>query len=256
MGMVWNIGKKAPGRIARAVLDFALPARCVICTEPVTVHNALCAPCWSKLNFIEAPRCEVYGSPLPYASDEPSLSAAAARQLPDWNRARAAVSFDDHSRRLVHALKYYDRHEVVRLMAQQMGRCGTDILQDADLLIPVPLHWGRMWSRRFNQAALLAQRMCAGLPGRYRPDLLKRRRATRSQVGLSGRARHENVKGAFTVPKELKCDLVDRNIVLIDDVLTTGATVEACARVLKAAGAARVDVLVFALVLNAERSHV
>ncbi len=207
MGTIWDYSKVAPTRLGRAVLDFLLPARCVTCSEPVMEHNVLCAACWSKLNIIEPPRCEIYGTPLPFASGDTSLSVAAAQHSANWDRARAAVSFDDHSRRLVHALKYHDRHEVVWLMAQLMGRSAVDILDDAHLIVPVPLYWGRMWTRRFNQAALLAQRIAGSAAGNYRPDLLRRRRPTRPQVGLSTRARRENVKGAFCVAEGLESDV-------------------------------------------------
>lgn len=252
----WQAGKAVPGRVARAVLDFALPPRCVICTDAVIEHNALCAGCWSKLEFIEPPRCDVYGTPLPFDSGGRQLSAAAAQHMPAWDRARAAVKFDDHSRKVVHALKYHDRHEVVKLMSGLMRRGGSEILDDAELLVPVPLYWGRMWARRFNQAAMLAQKIAEDVPGSYRPDLLVRRRSTPSQVGLNAKARHENVKGAFSVVEDLASDVFDRRIVLIDDVLTTGATAQACAKSLKKAGARRVDVLVFALVSDAHRGHV
>ena len=253
---VWQVGKSVPGRLARAVLDFALPARCVICSDAVIEHNALCAGCWSRLEFIEPPLCDVFGTPLPFDSGGRQLSAAAARHVPAWDRARAAVKFDDHSRQVVHALKYHDRHEVVKLMSGLMRRGGHELLQDADLLVPVPLYWGRMWARRFNQAAMLAQRIAEDVPGSYRPDLLVRGRATQSQVGLNAKARHDNVKGAFSVIEDLVSDVFDRRIVLVDDVLTTGATAQACAKSLKKAGARSVDILVFALVSDAQRGHV
>ena len=251
----WKIGKSVPQRAARAMLDFALPPRCVVCSDAVIEHNALCGACWSKLEFIEMPRCDVYGTPLPFDAGGRPLSAVAARQMPVWDRARAAVRFDDHSRRVVHALKYHDRHEVVKLMAQLMQRAGCDVLTDAHLLVPVPLYWGRLWGRRFNQAAMLAQALAANGKVTYQPEALRRQRSTSSQVGLDAKARYENVKGAFDVSNGFENEIFGRHVVLIDDVLTTGATATACVKALKKAGAARVDVLVFALVCDGRRGH-
>lgn len=255
IGTSHDTGKRARFGLVGAVMDFLLPARCVTCGDQLMQHAALCAACWSQLDLIDAPRCDVYGTPLPFDSGGLQLSATAVQRPPEWHRARAAVKFDDHSRRLVHALKYHDRHEVVQLMVRMMMRCGSDILQDADFLVPVPLYYWRMWGRRFNQAALLADKISRSVAADYRPDILTRQRPTRSQVGLSADARRDNVKGAFTCAKDRAGDLYGRRLVLVDDVLTTGATAEACARALKSAGAQRVDVLTFALVPGALRSH-
>ena len=252
----WRIIADAPMRLATAVVDFALPPRCVVCTEMISGHDALCARCWGELQFIEMPRCDIYGTPLPYDAGGVPLSLQAARQLPTWGRARGAVRFDDHSRKVVHALKYHDRHEVVALMARMMHRAGRDVLVDADLILPVPLFWSRLWARRFNQAALLGRNLSQLCDREFRTDVLLRRRSTPSQVGLDAKARRENVKGAFAIEHGQQGEVHGRRIVLVDDVLTTGATLSACAQLLTKAGAAQVDVLVFALVCDGANRHV
>jgi ComF family protein len=172
---------------------------------------------------------------------------------PTYDRARAAVRYDDISRALVHNFKYGDRVDLAPTMGQWMARAGREVLGGADALVPVPLHWRRLWARRFNQSAALAGVISglAGVPVVY--GGLKRVRATPQQVGKSKTERADNVQGAFRVAVEHESDIAGRRLVLIDDVLTSGATVDACARALSRAGAGHVDVLVFARVVAAVR---
>jgi len=175
---------------------------------------------------------------------------------PAYDRARAAVRYDDTARTLVQSFKYSDRLDLAPMMGRWMARAGRELLADADALLPVPLHWRRLWSRRFNQSAALASTisgMC-GVPVMH--DVLKRVRATPQQVGLSKTERADNVQGAFRVPAEEKANVASRRLVLIDDVLTSGATADTCARALLRAGAAHVDVLVFARVVAPMRSPI
>jgi ComF family protein len=175
---------------------------------------------------------------------------------PAYDRARAAVRYDDVARTLVQAFKYDDRLDLAPMMAQWMVRAGRELLSGADALIPVPLHWRRRWARRFNQSAVLAGQIAGlcGVPVAH--EALKRVRATAQQVGRSKADRAENVQGAFSVPAEQRADIAGRNLILVDDVLTSGATVDACTRVLLRAGASHVDVLVFARVVAPARSPI
>jgi ComF family protein len=170
---------------------------------------------------------------------------------PAYARARAAVRYDDIARTLVHAFKYADRLDLAPAMGRWIARAGGELLADADALVPVPLHWRRLWARRFNQAAALSQAIsrASGVPVAY--HLLKRVRATRQQVGLSQAERGANVQGAFAVPADARIGVRGKRLVLVDDVLTSGATVDNCARVLLRGGAVNVDVLVFAWVVQA-----
>jgi ComF family protein len=167
---------------------------------------------------------------------------------PGWNRARGATVFSEASQRLVHALKYRDRHEVAPAMARIMVHAGRDLLADADLIAPVPLHCWRLWTRRYNKSALLAGEVARFSGKRLVPDLAARVWRTCSQEGLGQSERNRNVKGAFCVSSQHAGSVMGRKVLLIDDVMTSGATASECARVLRAAGAAEVDVLVFALV--------
>ena len=240
----------------RRALNWLIPPSCLACHAPVAGASGLCAACWSKLQFIEAPYCDRLGTPFPFDEGEGAVSAAAIADPPPWDRARAAVIFDDLSRDLVHALKYRDRHEAAHVMARLMMRAGRDLLAERTLVMPVPLHRWRLWWRRYNQSGLLAQ-LIAGQTGlAFRPDLLIRIKPTRSQTGLDHKARAKNLKGAIQVPPEAAIDVKGRSVLVIDDVITTGATAGQCARALKAAGAERVDVLAFALVTQPRRIHI
>jgi ComF family protein len=238
------------------VADFLMPPKCLVCHDAVSNHGGACPSCWNTLPIIEAPRCEWLGIPFPFDSGPGVLSARALALPPAWNRARGAVEFDDCSRQLVHALKYRDLHHVAGMMSAMMVRAGTDIFPGADALVPVPLHRTRLWQRRFNQSGLLAERVSKTASVRFQPDFLTRVRPTRTQVGLDHIARRRNLRGAFEVDESVRLKVSGRNIILVDDVLTTGATAEACARTLLKAGAERVDVLVFALVIQPLRLHI
>jgi ComF family protein len=246
----------APFRaVLGAALDVALPPLCPACRELVG-GNGLCASCWSKLSLIAPPYCERLGIPFAYDPGPGVLSMQAIADPPAYTRARAAVRYDEIARKLVHSLKYGDRLDLAPTAGQWMARAGRELLDGADALVPVPLHWRRLWTRRFNQSALLAKAIAqaAGMP--VAENALRRIKATPQQVGLSQKERASNVQGAFRVPPEGRAEVKGRRLVLIDDVLTSGATADACARALLRAGAANVDVIVFARVVDTIRAPI
>lgn len=240
----------------RALIDVIVPPKCLSCRAPVTQGSSLCISCWQNLQFLESPVCDVMGTPFAYDQGEGALSAAALADPPPWDKSRAAIVFDQNSKNLIHALKYKDHHEAALMMVRMMARAGRELLAESDLIVPVPLHPTRLWKRRFNQAALLAKPLAQIAVKKYAPDLLERKVATRQQVGLDQKARQKNVKKAFQVPEAKLNELKGRKILLVDDVRTTGATFAACAEALKKAGAAEVNVLSFALVLEPHRFHI
>lgn len=243
------------GRAGRIIADFLLPPQCLSCRERVTEPASLCAGCWRALAFVTEPCCDRLGLPFAFDPGEGIVSAAALANPPAWDRARAAVRFNEPSRRLVHDLKYRDRHEVAGLMARLMTVAGHSLMAESDFVVPVPLFRWRLWRRRYNQSALLASRLCREtLP--FRPDLLVRTRSTAAQVGLDYRERKTNVRGAFEVPERLRGEIAGRTVLLVDDVITSGATANACAGALRKAGAARINVLAFALVHDPARFHI
>ncbi|MEI9983911.1 MAG: ComF family protein [Aliidongia sp.] len=244
-------------RLGRGLLDLVLPPRCILCQGRVDAPGTLCAPCWRGISFLGEPCCSCCGLPFPYeAGPGEILCAGCLAHRPRFDRARSVFVYDDHSRGLVLALKHGDRLQSVPAFGQWLARAGAALLAEADLIVPVPLHWTRLWRRRYNQSALLAQAACAawrrqGRPGPVvMPDLLLRRRRTPSQGRRTRIQRAENVRGAFRLKRG--ADIQGRRVLLIDDVLTSGATVEECARVLHRAGAARVDVLTLARAVRVE----
>ncbi len=240
---------------ARLALDIALPTLCVACREPVD-GEGVCAQCWSKLSFIARPFCPKLGIPFVYDPGPELLSMEAIANPPAYARARAAVRYDDVAKTLVHALKYQDRTDLAPAMGRWMARAGQELLAEADWLIPVPLHWRRAWHRRYNQSGALARAIERQSGVKVRGELLGRVRATEQQVGLSRPQRASNVQGAFKVSADRQSEVQGRRVVVIDDVLTSGATVDACARALLRAKAAQVDVLVFARVVDTHRTPI
>jgi ComF family protein len=240
---------------AKLALDVALPTLCVACRDPVD-GEGVCADCWAKLSFIAPPFCPRLGIPFVYDPGPDMLSMEAIANPPAYTRARAAVRYDDVARTLVHAFKYQDRTDLAPAMGRWMARAGRELLDDADALVPVPLHWRRGWSRRYNQSGALARiiEQHAGVP--VAAEALRRIRPTEQQIGLSRPQRASNVQGAFKVAPDRQQLIAGRRVVLIDDVLTSGATVDACARALLRAKAAAVDVLVFARVVDSHRTPI
>lgn len=240
---------------AKLALDIALPTLCVSCREPVD-GEGVCAECWARLSFIAPPHCPRLGIPFVYDPGPDMLSMEAISNPPAYARARAAVRYDDVARTLVHALKYQDRTDLAPAMGRWMARAGRELLDDADVLVPVPLHWRRAWRRRYNQSGALAVVIERQTGVKLASEALKRIRPTEQQIGLSRPQRASNVQGAFKVAPDRQAVIAGRRIVLIDDVLTSGATVDACARALLRAKAASVDVLVFARVVDGHRTPI
>ncbi len=234
--------------LAHASIDTVFPPACLNCRQSTGTTNSLCASCWAQVRFIERPFCERLGTPFAMdLGNDGLLSPDAVANPPVYGRARAVAHFEDGPvRQLVHRLKYSDRMELAKPLGAWMARTGNEILAGADLLVPVPLHRRRLAVRRFNQAHALAQAISAqcGVPAD--PFVLARVKPTPSQVGLSRSQRALNLQGAFRVPDAMTPKIEGRAVVLIDDVMTSGATANAASRALLRGGAKSVDVLVFA----------
>lgn len=235
----------------RLLSDMVFPPVCAGCGIHVAVHDAFCTSCWVSIPFIERPFCNILGRPLARDFGEGFLCAEAIASPPVFDSLRSAVLYNGSARSLVRRLKYQDATHIAPLMAAWMLRASDGMLADCDCIVPVPLHWTRLVMRRFNQSAELGRHLAARTHKRLLPATLIRMRRTSRQVGLTVQGREKNVRGAFSIAPGHEADVAGKRVVLVDDVYTTGATVSAATRVLKKAGAARVDVLTFAMALDA-----
>ncbi|MBM3536083.1 MAG: ComF family protein [Alphaproteobacteria bacterium] len=239
-------------RLGRAALDALLPPLCLSCQAIVDQPGAVCAACWAKLSFLGAPMCRRCGLPFPHDVGAEAECAACIADPPPWDRARAVFAYDGASRGLLLGFKHADRLHAAPAFGRWLARAGADLAEDADIIAPVPLHWLRLALRRYNQAALLALALGAAAGRTCIPDLLKRTRRTPSQGRLSRAERQKNVAGAFRVRARYHDQVAGKRVLIVDDVLTTGATARASAKALLAAGAATADVVTLARVVRAE----
>lgn len=235
-------------KTAIAVLDLILPPRCIGSGDIVDSQGTISSGFWQELHFIEAPFCALCGTPFSLDIEAGSLCASCIETEPEFDSARAAVIYNDASRKAVLDFKYGDRLHAVKTFVPWMQRAGQAQINLCDMIIPVPLHPRRLWGRRFNQAALLAQEIARLNKKLHLPHLLRRQRFTTTQKGLTRKERQINVRNAFIISKGLDNILAGKNILLIDDVFTSGATLNECARVLKTSGAQTVHVLTIARV--------
>nr|WP_321455860.1 ComF family protein [uncultured Cohaesibacter sp.] len=235
----------------RALQDLIIPPRCAGCGKIVQDANSLCGSCWADMEWIARPYCSVSGLPFAYDLGDSLVSPEVLANPPVYDKARSVAIFSRTARRLVHQLKYLDRTDLAVVMGRWMARAGADCLAAPEtLIVPVPLHRRRLWRRRYNQSALLAKAIADETGQIFMPELLKRTRHTRQQVGLSEEERRANVEGAFQLNLPDKLSLVGRTVVLVDDVWTTGATLEACCRVLRRANVAEICIITFARVVG------
>lgn len=233
------------GAIAR-LADFIWPPRSLLSDEIVSEPGAIEPARWAELQFLTDPLCFRCGYPLTEQIGPEAVCGACAANAPAYDRARAALAYDDHARHLILNLKRGGRRDGLPAFAAWMAHAAAPLLEEADLIVPAPMHWTRLAVRSFNQAAWLAQALSRRSGKPWSPSILDRHKRRKSQAGLSASERRRNVGGAIRARGQLE----GKSLLMVDDVLTTGATAEACARALRRRGAKVVHVVTLARVVR------
>ncbi len=236
-----------------ALMRVVYPPGCIACGVPVAEPGTLCAACWRETPFIHGAACDKCGVPLPGdAGDGPLICDDCMSTARPWGRGRAAMVYEGAARRMVLGLKHHDRHDITRPAGRWLARSVAGLVRPDTLVVPVPLHWWRLVGRRYNQSALLASALAREIGRPHCPDLLRRRRFTGTQDGRSREDRRRNLDGAITVHRRRVGLIEGRHVLLVDDVMTSGATLAACTEACFVAGADEVDVVVLTRVLRSE----
>ncbi|MBH9974225.1 MULTISPECIES: ComF family protein [Bartonella] len=230
-------------------MNLLFPPTCPGCGCFVDKNGTICPECWQKLHFITKPYCPIMGTPFTYDPGDVFFSGEAIQSPPPFGRARSVVAHFGLARTLVARLKYGDRTDLAPSMAEWMVTAGKELIDSADMIVPVPLHYRRFLKRKYNQATELSRHIANRTGKPLEPLVLMRRKNTRQQVGLVKKARQRNMIGAFRVPEKQKEKIRDKHILLIDDVFTTGATLRSATKALLRGGAESVDVLTFSRVI-------
>lgn len=238
--------------VLASVINILFPACCAACRELVGIHGALCATCWQSIHFITDPLCHACGLPFEYHIGEKAICGRCMAQKPAYTEARSLFKYDETSKSQVLALKYHDKTQLAPVFGEWLTRIAGHYVHKASYIIPVPLHSTRLLSRRYNQASLLAHALSRHVHLPVLPDTLQRTKRTPPPAGLTRRQREDNMRGAFKVTAKKRPLVKGQSVILIDDVMTTGATLDACARVLHDAGVRDVYVLTLARTVLAE----
>lgn len=246
MGALPSYLRKGKQSVLAPVLNLLFPPTCLSCPQPVAQHGGLCPTCWDGIRFISAPHCACCGYPFEYALAHTSQCGRCLTTPPPYTAARAVLHYDERSRRLITQLKYADQGHLAPTYGAWLANAGHALISQSQLIIPVPLHYRRFLQRRYNQSSLLAYALARHCSLPVLPDGLTRTRHTQPQASLNRREREKNVRNAFAVTPRHAAAIEGRSILLIDDVMTTAATIHACTRALLKGGAQRVQVLTLA----------
>lgn len=236
----------------RKLLDFILPPQCLNCHTPVLQQGGLCAGCWEKIAFISKSFCLFCGFPFNIQIENEGICGPCARQKPLFTRARAAIYYNEASKPMILRFKHADALHIAPLFVEWLYQAGHELFHQAEYLVPIPLHWSRLVYRGFNQAAVLSYKLSKKVKIPHLADLLERTRRTPPQGDLTAKEREKNVAHAFKLNKKYEQLIRGKHILLIDDVFTSGATVQACTKILKKSGAKQVDILTLARVIKSK----
>jgi ComF family protein len=247
--MVYRTNDKIKALINNAV-DIVFPHKCLSCKEQVESDGSLCHICWEEIEFITTPQCFQCGTPFEIESSDLSICGQCISNPPKYSKARALFCYNEKSSRIITSFKYYDNTHYSKHFAKWLIRTGNELIKKSDIITPVPLHKLRMISRRYNQSALICNQLGIITGKNVNNEILIRHKNTKPQAGLTFKTRIDNVKSAFRINNRYKNDVVDKTILLVDDVMTTGSTINACTKTLLKAGAREVFVLTIAATTN------
>lgn len=242
-------------KILSAFLNLLMPAKCFCCHKIVCGKSALCPDCFKKITQLSDVSCPICAHPYELAAYKGMICPNCLKKRPVFRQLKSALAYDQYSRDLILPFKHADRTDIAPFFVQLMTRAGSDLLYTCDAIVPVPLHWRRLIVRKYNQAAILANQLAKRVKKPYLPDTLMRHINTANQGHSSPAERKKNVKGAFSISPKKKHLIKGKRILLIDDVYTTGSTINECARELYKAGAAEVNALTIARVCRNLTPH-
>lgn len=251
-----QIAKYKISSIKNVILDVLFPPKCIICGKIISQDGCLCFTCWGKIDFITFPYCSCCGVPFSYEIEEDLICGKCILKKPKYDKAVAVFVYNKYSNDIIHKFKYNDCSYAAKTLSNWMVREGKKLISDTDLIIPVPLHKLRLMTRFYNQAALLAKFISKNTKIKCDFKSLKRVKNTKQQFGLTLKQRAKNVRNAFFIPEQFKENIKGKNILLVDDVMTTGATINACSYVLKKAGAKKVYVLTLGRTVKEEEIYI
>jgi len=248
-----NIALKA-GKIIKPItkkaIDIIFPPKCLSCKVYIESDGGLCHKCWEEIDFISSPQCYSCGTPFEIQTSNDNICGKCIATPPKYSMARSVLRYNEKSSKLITNFKYYDSTHACHHFARWLSRTGEDMIADTDIITPVPLHKMRLLTRRYNQCALLCNSL-SELTGKVTyNNLLIRHKNTKPQAGLEFNKRINNVKSAFKINPDLIEQINNKNILLIDDVMTTGSTIDSCTKTLLKSGARNVYVLTIAMTVK------
>jgi len=229
----------------KRLINLIFPARCIAC-ESYNTQADLCSPCWSQLTFITRPYCNLCSLPFAYEDEADSICGHCIKQKPQYDQAISILKYDDDSQKLIHKFKYRDQLHILNYLVNLMSNIGKDIIQEADIIIPVAMYKYKLLKRGYNQAALLAMKIASKNKILYLPQVLIKKKNSPAQAGLKKEERIKNIKNTFELNAKFIKRIQGKKILLIDDVITTGSTIDECCKILSKANPSKILVLTLA----------
>ena len=231
-------------KIVFKIIDFFFPSKCLLCKNDIIDQLSICQTCWFALNFISKPFCNICGRPFEFSMQKNFTCLKCIANKPFYDLARGIFKFDEHSKKLIHAFKYYDMTNLAPFFASILYNKYKEEINTYDLIIPVPMHKLKRLYRLYNQAFLLAKALSKISNKKIACDVLLKSKWTKPQTFLSKKERISNLEGSFKINNQTS--IKNKKIILIDDVSTTSTTIDICSKALKKHGAANILVLCIA----------